>query len=124
MVCGHAAADQGGNHGTGARHCPYIDSFPHAFPHQVEGGVCNARGSGVADQGDVPLFFQVAHVFRGDRFLVKIVVSLHGRRDPEVVEENPRVSGVLGKNQRDFFQYADRTVSDVLHVPDGGCHDV
>ena len=124
VVRGHTATDQCRYHGAGSRDRPHVNTFANAFPDQVEGWVRNSRGARVTDQGDVSLFFQVAHVFGSNGFFIEVVVGLHWGGNPEMVEEDSRVARIFGKYQRHFFQGTDRTVGDVLHVPDRSRYNI
>ena len=124
VVRGHAAADQGGNHGAWAGNGPDVDAFADAFSHQVECRVGDSRGASVTDKSDVSLVLQVFHIFRGDLFLVEVVVRLHGGSDAVIVEKDAGVAGILGQDQGHFLEGADSTIGDVFHVSDRSCYNV
>ena len=120
VVCGHAARNKRGNHRAGPWNRTHVDAFTYALPHQIECGVGDARRSRVAHERDIALVFQKFHVLRGHLLLVEVVVGFHRGAYPVVVEQDARVSRVLGEHERDFLEDPHGAVGDVFHVPDGG----
>jgi len=92
--------------------------------HQVIARVGEAGRARIGDQGDRGARLQPLDDQGSPPPLHGVVVAGERPLDPVPGEENARAAGVLGRDQIDFAQHAERTQRDILEVPDGGGNHV
>ena len=121
-VAGQSRGAQGRHRGTGTRHRGHRETGIAGGAHQAVSRIGNQRRAGVTDQRHVATAGQRREHRLAAVATAAIVVGNQRHADAEVPQQAAAVTGILGGDQSDRFEYLHGAGYHVAQIADRCCH--